>query len=94
MDDPNVHVTCTGCHGNFEMVASNYERAIEADEELLCPSCMAQYEDAIDNRARPCFEYYKHGDCVIDKLNKIGMEGWELVAVSEGVAYFKREVFK
>ncbi len=25
-----------------------------------------------------------------DKLNKLGIEGWELVSVDNGIAYFKR----
>jgi hypothetical protein len=27
-----------------------------------------------------------------EKLNKLGIDGWELVSVDNGIAYFKREL--
>lgn len=40
------------------------------------------------------FEYKVIGSLFIDKedLNKLGIEGWELVTIYHGEFYFKREV--
>ena len=42
----------------------------------------------------PRFEYHRISSAVgypgIDKINAAGAQGWELVAIGQGYAYFKR----
>lgn len=39
---------------------------------------------------RPTWEYRVDTDLGEERLNALGAEGWELVAVQEGAGYFKR----
>jgi len=43
-----------------------------------------------------CYEYktLATNPCVLNKLNELGDEGGELIAVSEGIIYLKRELVK
>lgn len=37
-------------------------------------------------------DWYNHSLDLIKNLNLAGYDGWRLVAVSDGIAYFEREV--
>ena len=38
------------------------------------------------------FEYYISDTDNIEHIDQLGLEGWELVSVDSGIAYFKRQI--
>lgn len=39
------------------------------------------------------FDWDTKNDEIFDELQRLGQEGWELITVDKGVAYFKRPLF-
>jgi len=95
MDDPVVEVQCDKCGNSFAIKASDYEKAMQNDQPILCDVCfdfLFEEQQKANKPTRRKFEYVIVS--IAGFANKYGEEGWELVAVYNGVMYFKRELLE
>jgi len=95
MNEERVDEICDRCKEPINILVSEFERAMKAGEPILCPDCYSEYLDEETEELPPnrCFEYKIEelgGIQHLAVLNKAGSEGWELVSVDDGKAYFKR----
>jgi len=95
MGDLTTSETCDKCGKTIEILIADFEAAMKDDLPILCSDCQAELlnEQAEDDLPDVFFKYKieelaKIQDFAV--LNKAGSEGWELVAVDNGEAYFKK----
>ena len=90
MDDIEADIQCENCGKDFKMLANVYEKTVGLEQPVLCGEC--QYQEIVGHGLERYFEY-----CDINfeqDFTQLGIEGWELVAIYNSEAYFKRELFK
>jgi len=94
MDDLHTMETCDECKKPFEILIAAFELAMKDDLPILCSDCHGILLDQqMDNPARVVFKYKLSSARHVD-FDDLGAEGWELVAVDNGQAYFKKEYFE
>ena len=100
MDNLTTAETCDNCGKPIEILIADLEQAMKDDLPVLCPDCNTE---ALNEQAEAerlpnvCFKY-KLISIELADFDRLGLDGWELIAVSDGKAYFKiayfREVMK
>ena len=94
MDDTKTAETCDKCEKPFEILITDFERAMKDELPVLCPDCQDMLlAQQMDNPPGVAFKYEV---CGVKGTNfdVLGTEGWELIAVDNGQAFFKKEYFK
>ena len=100
MDDLKTDETCDKCQIPFQILITDFEQAMKDDLPILCPGCnTVALNEQVEAEKLPdvCFKYKTVRLGVIQDyavLNKAGSEGWELIAVDKGQAYFKIGYFR
>jgi len=93
MED-GVEEVCDRCGKSIQVSVRYFEQAMKDGELILCNECLGEYVDEqTEEMPKRCFKYTVGNVTKID-INEYGTEGWELVSVDNGVAYFKREYIK
>jgi len=91
MDDLSTQEVCDKCKEPFEISVEYFEQALKDGEPILCPVCLGKYlDEQVEMIPKRQFEYnifFLTGG----SLDNLGKDGWELVSVDSGIAYFKRE---
>ena len=97
MDDLTTDEICDKCGNPISILISDFEQAVKDNLPILCSDCHEiSLNEQMDNPPSVVFKYRiaelgKIQD--FDILNKAGAEGWELIAVDNGQAYFKQEYY-
>ena len=94
MNDSKTAETCDKCGKPFEILIVDFERAMKDDLPILCSDCQTiTLNEQMDYPPSVVFKYKvcQAGDTDFDFY---GAEGWELVAVDNGTAYFKRGYYQ
>jgi len=89
MGDLTTSETCDKCGKTIEILIADFEGAMKDDLPVLCPDCQALTEEAEDGLSYVIFTY-KIVPVGGTDFNILGLEGWDLIAVSDGMAYFKQ----
>jgi len=93
MEDLETDEHCDKCEEPFKILVKDFEQAMKDGDPILCPDCETKVLDEQAEAEKPpkrCFEY----ETVLREgtdFDYLGHNGWELVAVDNGLAYFKRE---
>lgn len=96
MDESKTDETCDKCKKPISILVTDFERAMKDGDPILCPDCETKFldEQAKEEKLlKRCFEY-KLISIVDAPFESIGLDRWELVAVDNDIAYFKRERFE
>lgn len=96
MDDLKTAETCDKCGKPIEILIADFEQAMKDDLPILCPDCNTEAlneQAEADKSPDVCFKY-KVVSTELADFDALGLDGWELVAVSEGMAYFKIAYFR
>lgn len=96
MNDLETNEICDKCKGPISILIADFERAMKNGDPILCPDCETKPLDEQAEAERPpkrCFEYETVSREGTD-FDYLGQNGWDLVAVDDGLAYFKRERFE
>ena len=95
MGDLTTSETCDKCGKTIEILIADFERAMKDDLPILCPDCQAELlnEQAEDGLPDVFFKY-KVVSTVLADFDALGLDGWELIAVSAGTAYFKKAYYQ
>jgi hypothetical protein len=89
-----VEEVCDRCKTPVTVSVEYFQRTMKDGEPVLCAECLSAWMDE-QTQVMPkrCFEYLVQN--LEDTLFVgLGAEGWELVSVDNGIAYFKREYMK
>ena len=91
-----VDEVCDRCKKDITISVKYFEQAMKDGDPLLCQECYGKLlDEQTEVMPKRCFEYMTIHHPVDDsEHNKNGAEGWELVSVDNGMAYFKREYIK
>ncbi len=87
---------CDQCKESFKIPVKDFEQIMKDGDLILCPDCETKIIDEQAEAEKPpkrCFEY----ETVLIKstdFDFLGRNGWELVTIDDGNAYFKRERFE
>jgi len=95
MNDLRVDETCDQCEQPINILVSDFEQAMKEGDSILCPDCETKVLDEQAESEKPpkrCFEYEIVSVEGTD-FDHLGQNMWELVAIDNGLAYFKREYF-
>ena len=95
MDNLKTAETCDECGKPIEILIADLERAMKDDLQVLCPRCntiMLNEQAEAEKLPDVCFKYKMIS--TEDSFDELGLDGWELVAVSDGQAYFKISYFR
>ncbi len=87
---------CDRCKKPFEILVKDFEQIMKDGDSILCPDCKTKVLDEQAEAEKPpkrCFEY-KLLSITKAPFEDAGRDGWELVAVDDDLAYFKRERFE
>lgn len=87
-----VEMVCQECGKAFMVSAHTFEEHEEDGSLDYCPECT----DFLNKEAPPPKRCWEYRICERESTNFdfLGNEGWELVTVDNGLAYFKREYFR
>ena len=108
MDDPVVEVQCEKCEQSFAIKASDYEKAMQNEQLILCDVCFGLLLEEQREAASPIrrkFEYlvidvasfvdeYGETEWELISVDEYGKKGWELISVDNNRMYFKRELLE
>ena len=95
MEETRTAEQCDQCKESFEMLVKDLEPLLKDDLPVLCPDCETKIIDEQTEAEKPpkrCFEYEVVSRKETD-FDYLGQNGWRLVAVDNGLAYFEREIF-
>ena len=92
MGDLKTAETCDKCGKTIEILIADFERAMKDDLSILCPDCNTEAlnEQAEAEKLPDVFFTYKVVPTELADFDALGAEGWDLIAVSDGMAYFKQ----
>ena len=93
MDDLKTAETCDKCQSPFQILITDFEQAMKDGISILCPDCKSLAEEAEDGLPYIIFKY-KAISIELTDFDGLGLEGWDLIAVDNGIAYFKRECLR
>jgi len=93
MDDLKTNEICDKCQEPIKILIADFELAMKDGLPILCSNCKTLIEEAEDGLP---FMVFKYKSVRVDRadFNVLGAEGWELIAVDNGQAYFKKEYFE
>ncbi len=86
---------CDQCKKSFKIPVKDFEQIMKDGAFILCPDCETKIIDEQAEAEKPskrCFEYETVSIKSTD-FDYLGRNGWELVAIDNGQAYFKREYY-
>ena len=91
-----VDEVCDRCKTPITVTVKYFEQAMKDGEPLLCSECYGKLlDEQTEAMPRRCFEYKSIMLPVDDiEFDQHGRDGWELVSVENGIAYFKREYIR
>ena len=87
---------CDRCGADITVSIEYFQRAMKEGEPILCEECYGiLLDEQTEAMPKRCFEYKSIMLPVDDiEFDQHGRDGWELVSVDNGIAYFKREYMK
>ena len=96
MSDTKTDEICDKCKEPFKILVTDFVQIMKDGDPILCPDCETKVLDEQAETEKPpkrCFEYKV---CQVEEIlvSDLGIDGWELVSVDNGKAYFKRERFE
>lgn len=96
MDDLHTAETCDKCQSRFQILIKDFDLAMKDDLSILCPACNTEAlnEQAEAEKLPDVFFKYKVVPTELADFDALGLDGWDLIAVSDGMAYFKRGYFR
>ena len=82
---------CDKCKKPFEILVADLQPLLKGGLPILCDDCRDQeIDEQVESMPHRVFEYNICPENFI-VFNDLGADGWELVTVYNGMAYFKRE---
>ena len=95
MSDLTTDEQCDNCKIRINILVSDFEQAMKDGDLILCPDCETKMLDEQAEAEKPPKRRFQHKTCRIEELivNDLGIDGWELISVDNGQAYFKREIY-
>ena len=94
MNDLKTAETCDKCGKTIEILIADFEDAMKDDHPILCPDCQATLNEQAENDLPYMVFKYKAISIELADFDGLGLEGWALIAVDNGIAYFKREYLR
>ena len=87
---------CDICGVAITISIQEFEATMTAEGQILCDECFrkaldAQEKEDAANKPKRQFEYWS-GIVIHTDFDQVGVEGFELVTIAEGIAYFKKEI--
>ncbi len=96
MNDLKTDEICDRCKKPFKILIADFEQIMKDGDSILCPDCETKVLDEqaeAEKSPKRCFEY-KICQRKSTDFDFLGKEGWELIAVDNGMVYFKREFYE
>ena len=96
MNDLTTDEVCDKCGKTIEILIADFEAAMKDDLPILCSDCQAEFLNEQAEMEKPPERFFEYKVCPSGDagLDFLGSEGWELVSVDNGLAYFKKEYFE
>jgi len=94
MDGLTTFEQCDRCKKQICILVDDFQKAMKDGDPVLCSDCYSEFlDEQTETIPKRQFEY-KVVTALEAPFHDIGMDGWELVSVDCGFAYFKREKYE
>ena len=95
MNDLKTDEQCDRCKKPFSILIADFEQVMKDGDLILCSDCETKMLDEQAEAEKPPKRRFQHKTCPIKEIivNDLGIDGWQLVDVDNGQAYFKREIY-